>query len=160
MTEVLYKQIHADLSRPHAFALERVGFIACRHNAGQGAMQFLAEQYLPVDDADYIQSNKAAAMMGATAIRKALQHAYNNPVSVFHIHRHEHHGKPKFSPIDLHESRQFVPNFWNVRPTLAHGVIVLSHDSATGLVWNPADRDIYPMQDIQIIGRPSRRFWE
>jgi hypothetical protein len=152
----LMKVIHVDLSRPHRFAFERVGFVGCREAALPGGVAFLAEAYFPVADLDYLESNSVGALMGPAAIRKALQLAYDRSYSMFHIHRHEHRGKPKFSPLDLRESAKFVPNFWNVRPNVGHGALVLSYDSMFGLAWDPVDKRRKPIQEFTVVGRPLK----
>lgn len=159
MSHPMLELIHADLSRPHRFTYERVGFIACRQTKLMEGAAFLAESYYPVEDEDYLESSKVGALMGPAAIRKALQLAYNESFRMFHVHRHNHHGKPRFSKIDLLESAKFVPDFWKVCPDASHGAIVLSLDSASGLAWDPIDGVPKPLAQIQIIGRPPFRFW-
>ncbi len=92
--------------------------------------------------------------MGPGAIRKAMQRAYNENVSMFHVHMHDHFGAPWFSKIDLNGAKKFVPDFWNVRPDLPHGVLVLSMDSLAGLCWMPQTRRIEMISKISIIGAP------
>src|SRR5437867_11322956 len=95
MTGRLYRAMQHDLVRPHPFAAERVGFISCRVGAllPEGLI-ILAHEYHPVNDADYLNDEAVGAMMGPAAIRKALQFAYNNPVSMFHVHMHDHACRP------------------------------------------------------------------
>jgi hypothetical protein len=132
--------IHHDLDRPHKFAAERVGFVSCEYRTTQsGDIELLAQEYHPVEDDYYIDDSRVGAMMGSSAIRAALQFAYQKPVSMFHIHRHEHRGIPKFSFVDTRENSRFIPDFWKVRSGFPHGAIVLSFDSMIGMCWvNPA----------------------
>lgn len=154
----LLARIHVDLSRHHRFAFERVGFVGCRQAALLGGIAFLAEAYFPVADPDYLESNSIGALMGPAAIRKAMQLAYDKSYSMFHVHRHEHKGAPKFSPLDLRESAKFIPDFWNVRPNIGHGALVLSHDSMFGLAWDPVDKLRKPIQEFAVVGRPLKYF--
>lgn len=155
-SQQLFQSIHDDLSRTHAFAAERVGFVACASGlAENGNLILLAETYLSVDDQHYIDNPKAGATMGPSAIRSALQFAYNRPVSMYHVHRHEHRGAPRFSGIDLRESRIFVPDFFKVQPQRSHGVIVLSHDSAAGLAWMPGESSPTAVNRFSVVGQPS-----
>lgn len=155
MSQSLFQSIHTDLSRKHTFAAERVGFIACASGAlDDGGLVLLAESYLPILDEHYVDDPRAAATMGSAAIRSALQTAYNRPVSMFHVHRHEHRGVPRFSDIDIRESRRFVPDFFKVQPKRSHGVIVLSHDSVTGLCWNPGANNPVAINKFVVVGRP------
>jgi hypothetical protein len=95
-------------------------------------------------------------MLGAGAFRRVLQIAYNAPVSILHVHRHEHRGRPEFSTIDLSEAQRYMPDFWKVRPGLPHGVVVLSHDSASGLIWMPESRLQVPLGRIAVSGKYYR----
>lgn len=150
----LLDQIHKDLSRSHPFAAERVGFVACAVGTLDGGHLLLASSYHPVADADYEDDPRVGAMMGSAAIRKALQFAYNQPVAMLHVHRHEHRGRPEFSPVDISESAKFVPDFWKVRPKLPHGMLVLSKNAATGAWWDPATKAVNYMDEVTVIGRP------
>jgi len=109
----LFAAVRQDLHRPHPFAAERVGFLACRaaRLAGNGLI-ILATTYEPVADEDYLEDHTVGAMMGPAAIRKAMQRAYNSAlgdISIFHVHMHECSGHPGFSRTDLTESAKFVP---------------------------------------------------
>jgi hypothetical protein len=150
----LLESIHTDLNREHKYAAERVGFISCRVGALAEGYLLLAQSYHPLEDQDYEDNPLVGAMMGSNAIRKALQYAYNNTSAMFHVHRHEHNGKPRFSKIDVSESAKFIPNFWNVRPKLPHGTIVLSHDSMVGAWWNPKSKSSQLIDELAVIGRP------
>ncbi len=90
--------------------------------------------------------------MNSDAIRSALEIAYNRNVAMFHVHRHEHYGKPGFSRVDRRESARFVPDFFKVRPSLPHGVLVLSHDSMAGLCWLARDKHPVEIQEFVVVG--------
>jgi hypothetical protein len=156
----LLRSIHADLDRPHAFAEERVGFISCRQSVQSGGLAILAEGYHAVADQDYVDDPRFGAAVSGSGFRKMLSLAYGDPINVFHVHRHECRGLPGFSRTDLSESQKFIPDFWKVRPGITHGIIVLSHDSAQGLGWDPVDRRPKPIDEIQIVGMPMRWMWE
>ncbi|MEQ1597231.1 MAG: hypothetical protein ABL985_19285 [Casimicrobium sp.] len=150
--------IHADLDRHHRFAAERVGFIACRIAKLPAGFLVLAQSYHGVSDDDYEDDPYVGAMMGAGAIRKALQFAYNHRVAMFHVHRHDHRGAPSFSRVDLRESAKFVPDFWNVQPSSPHGAIVLSHDALCGKWWNPQSRQASEIDEFAVLGREITTF--
>lgn len=152
ITHELLSQIHADLSRPHRFAFERVGFIRCQVGIHGDRCVVLAESYQPIEDDDYLESDTMGALMGPAAIRKALQEAYRGGFSMFHVHRHDHHGVPEFSRVDVQENAKFVPDFWKVAPTRPHGAIVLSWNAATGAAWDPVLLTPIPLSDITSIG--------
>ncbi|PWT71108.1 MAG: hypothetical protein C5B46_08690 [Proteobacteria bacterium] len=149
-------QIHTDLSRPHLFAAERVGFISCKVAAfDAGTVVALAQAYLPVRDDHYEDDPSVGAMLNGAAFRTALQHSYGSKTAMFHVHRHEHRGPPRFSHVDMGEARRFVPDFWKVQPSLPHGVIVLSRDRMHGLCWLPADRKPVPFATYTLVGFPT-----
>lgn len=156
----LFTKIHRDLSRPHEFAGERVGFIACGASAfGPDGLLLLSDTYHPVADRHYVYEPRFGAMMNSEAIRSALEIAYNRNVAMFHVHRHEHHGRPGFSRVDRRESARFVPDFFNVRPSLPHGVLVLSHDSMAGLCWMARDKDPVEIQEFVVVGPQVPGLW-
>jgi hypothetical protein len=103
-----------------------------------GGLIILAAEYAAVADEDYLNDPSVGAMMGAAAIGKAMQCAYNKgaeDIGLFHVHLHEHSGLPGFSEIDLSESMKFVPDFFHAAPMMPHGALVLSDDRAAGLLW-------------------------
>ena len=149
----LLEQVHEDLSRPHAYAGERVTFLTCRPASLRGGAVLLLGQALhPVLEEDYERNHTVGAMLGAGAFRRILQHAYGKPVSILHVHRHEHRGRPWFSQVDLVEARKYVPDFWKVRPGFPHGVVVLSRDSAAGLIWMPGTKAQCRLSRITLTG--------
>lgn len=154
----LLQNIHDDLNLPHKFAAERVGFICCRQGKVDGdTTLLLAGDYRRVDDNDYINDPHVGAMINSAAIRKALQFSFNNHAAMFHVHRHEHKGKPMFSPIDMREYQQFIPDFFKVQPKLPHGAIVLSQDSAFGAVWHPGATQLQAINEIWAIGTWTKK---
>lgn len=155
LTRHLLERVHADLSRPHPYAWERIAFLTCQPAPLRaGAMVLLGLDVHPVVDGDYERDDTVGAMLGAGAFRRILQVAYGKPVSVLHVHRHEHRGKPWFSDIDLREARKYVPDFWKVRSGFPHGILVLSHDSAAGLIWLPESRTQTRLARISVVGTP------
>lgn len=152
----LYQGIQTDLSREHRFAFERVGFIECASGAtAGGGLVLLAESYHPVADEHYVDNPRTGATINSSAFRAVLQRAYGRQASIFHVHRHEHCGVPRFSETDIRESCRFVPDFFKVQRTRSHGVIVLSHDSAYGLCWNPGQKQPVPIREFGFVGRPT-----
>jgi len=143
-----------DLARPHPFAAERVGFLSCKAAETLSGLVILAAAYLSVVDEDYLPDWSVGAMMGPDAIRKALQYAYNSASSMFHVHLHNHEGMPAFSTTDLRESGKFVPDFFNVQPSLPHGAIILSQNSAVGRCWYRSMQAPVWISKITFVGSP------
>jgi hypothetical protein len=157
ITEKLLHDVIKDLNRPHAFALERVGFLLCRpEGLPNGGLAIFAGEFHSVADEDYLDDQTSGAVMGSDAIRKALQVSYNKNASMFHVHIHEHKGKPCFSTTDKNETSQFVPDFWHVQPSLPHGAIVLSKDSAFGQCWIPDKEKPREITEFISVGVPIR----
>jgi hypothetical protein len=149
----LLTEIHRDLSVPHEFAAERMGFVACgASHFGADGILFLGDTYHPVADRHYVDDPHVGAMMNSDAIRSALEIGYNRNVAMFHVHRHEHYGRPRFSKVDRRESARFVPDFFKVRPSLPHGVLVLSHDSMAGLCWLAREKHSVEIQEFVVVG--------
>jgi len=158
LTKQLLEEVHAQLERPHPFAFERVGFLLCRVGLlDDGGAVILAHGLHAVADEDYVDDQSVGAMMGPSAIRKALQAAYNQQTSMFHIHVHSHRGRPRFSGIDERETAKFVPDFWNVQPDLPHGAIVFSEDSACGRCWMPGMDAPVDISQFSVVGVPMRK---
>jgi hypothetical protein len=158
LTSALVGRIRADLRRSHRFAFERVGFISARPATTTSGLALFAIEYHPVADEDYVDDPSVGAMIGPAAMRKALQFAYKGDVSMLHVHMHEHAGPPEFSRVDLREYPKFVPDFFNVRPRLPHGAILLSHDELTGLIWPCRAAQPQRLDEASEIGTPLRIF--
>ena len=149
-TDRFLKDVRADLSRPHPFAAERVGFISVRAAANNEALLLIAADYHPLSDDEYIEDRSVGAMMGQEAIRKALNVALLQSAGMFHVHMHEHEGRPRFSRIDLREQIKFVPDFFKVRQGMPHGAIVLSRDLANGRAWLNPDT-IFDISEFDVV---------
>lgn len=155
ITKPLLEMIRSDLVRSHNFAYERVGFLSCRVGKnGMGDWVLLAAEYHQVDDQDYLKDETVGATIGPDAIRKMMQKAYDDPVSIVHLHEHCHLGTPRLSSVDYTEMAKLIPNFWNVRPQLPHAALVLSYDSICGFAWEPASGKRIPIEDFSIVGSP------
>ena len=153
----LWRHIHADLTRPHAFAFERVGFLTCRPTSLPGSdLLLLAQDWHAVDDTDYVDKPTVGACIGPRAFRKILQHAYGSPCTVLHVHRHEHLGVPEFSRTDILSMREFVPGFFNACRSRPHGALVLSRDAAAGHVWLDPTARQFEIESFRILGQPIR----
>ena len=76
ITTGLLASIRADISRPHAFAYERVGFVSAAVAWSAWGVLILAQEHHPVADEDYVPDPSVGAMMGPEAIRKAMEWAF------------------------------------------------------------------------------------
>jgi hypothetical protein len=149
----------ADLARPHAFAAERMGFVSCRASGSRSTLVILAEDYHPIADDHYVRDWTVGARMNGDAIRAALQIALSGRRSIFHVHMHEHRGTPGFSPVDVREHRRFVPDFFNVVPSMPHGALVLSLDGGTGVVCVDTRATFLSLDEFVVVGSPLTFTW-
>lgn len=151
--------MRADLHRPHAFAYERVGFItAGLAQAGPGELLFLARGYQPVADDDYVPDRAVGVKIGSEAMRKAVQAAYGSRSALLHVHSHGGTGQPEFSGVDLKSGAEFVPGFFHSVPRMPHGMLVLSDDSASGLLWFGSQGAGQYAAEFVGVGAPYRKF--
>ena len=154
----LLADVRADLERPHAFAHERVGFIAAGLSGLHDGVVLLVRGYRPVADAEYLRDRSVGAMMGPVAIRKALQWAMSEGQTMLHVHMHGGGGVPDFSGIDVRENAKFVPDFFKVAPQCAHGAIVLSDDAARGQIWLGGKEEPLPIESFIEVGTSLRKW--
>ena len=91
-------------------------------------------------------------------MRKALQLAYTPRSALLHIHTHGGWGRPSFSGVDLRSGNAYVPGFFHAVSRMPHGMLVLSDDSASGLVWLRASEQGVPVSEFIGVGSPYRRF--
>lgn len=150
--------IRADLRRRHAFAHERVGFItAGATRVGDRRLLLLARAYQPVADEDYVHDPSVGAQIGPNAFAKALQLAYTPRSALIHVHSHGGRGTPSFSGVDLTSGAEFVPGLFNAIARYPHGMMVVSDDSATALLWfNPHERAY--VAEFVAVGAPQQKF--
>ena len=85
-----------------------------------------------------------------------MQVSLSKGVGMFHVHAHDHFGVPRPSITDTEESEKFVPDFFNVTPSMPHGIIILSKDQAFGLCWLGKGRGTIEFDMIMVSGAPIR----
>ena len=160
LPQQLHDEISKHLRTPHPVALERVGFVACAGGDAPDGMVLLARSFHPVRDEDYEVDELVGARISSGAIQSAFALAYGTRQSMLFVHEHGHRGSPVPSHVDLSCWSELIPNFWHVRPELPHGGLILSHDSATGLIWVPLQTGVFPISKFTIVGRHLRRWSE
>lgn len=151
----LFELMQSDLSRPHPFAAERVGFLSVATGMANGELLVFAAEYYPIADEHYVEGRGAGARIGADAIRATMQRIYDTGRGVFHVHMHEHHGLPEFSPTDSREQPRLVASFRAVNRRVPHGMLLLSRDQAYSWVWDPRGVDPVVPHAISIVGYPT-----
>ncbi len=151
--------VRNDLRRRHPFAHERVGFLKAGAADAAGDLLLTVLSYMPIADDDYENGHGVGAQIGSNAMRKAVQAAYRPPSALLHIHTHGGRGVPGFSPVDLDSAREFVPGFFQSCPRMPHGLIVLSNNAATGLLWLSPNRPPEPIAQFIRVDRPIVNQW-
>lgn len=155
----LFGQMQHDLSRSHPIAAERVGFLYVRPGTGEAnSLLVLGTDYAPVADEHYLEDTGVGARISGDAIRVAMQRSLDTGEGVFHVHRHDHRGRPWFSRVDQVELRRLVPSFQNVGPKSVHGALLLSLTEAAALAWLPGHREPIGGMRISLIGQPMGLF--
>jgi hypothetical protein len=122
-------------------------------------VHLLVRGYQPVADEDYVDRPEVGAEIGSEAFRKALQWAYRPKSALIHVHTHHGRGRPGFSGVDIRSGSQFIPSFFVTIPRMPQGMMVLSDDSAHGLVWLAEDKPAVPIVDFTQVGIGYRRDW-
>ena len=150
--------MRADLERPHRFAFERVGFLTAGTARVQDGFLLVCRSYHPIADEDYERSNSVGAQIGSSAMRKGIEAAYANSSSLIHIHTHGGVGDPEFSGVDLRSALGFVPGFFNALPRMPHGLVVLSDDSARGLLWTGRNNEPHNINGFVQVGSAVQKF--
>lgn len=155
----LLDQVRCDVARPHVFAHERVGFLTAGAAIEPDGLLLLVRGYVPVDDEDYEVAPGVGARIGSNAMRKAAQAAYRPASTLLHVHTHGGRGLPRFSGVDLESGNTFVPGFFQSCPKMPHGLLVLSNDGATGLLWLEPGKRSVPIDRFIRVDQPVVAQW-
>jgi len=158
MTGSLHASILADLSRPHPFAGERVGFVLARLGslAGSGNLVLL-HHYHPIPDDEYVEDPSVGARIGSSAITWGMQAAYQGRKrreGVFHVHLHAHRGRTDMSAVDRRDIPEIVRGFHAVGTEAAHGILILSLNHGSAWVWLAGRNELVVAAKIRVIGHP------
>lgn len=161
LADSLYEKVRADLTRPHPFAAERVGFLFTKTGTGPGGSVLLFPvDYLSLPDEQYIDENDpfVGAAINGDALRSAMQRVLDTGMGGLHVHMHAHHsGRPCFSPTDWHDLPDIVQSLKNANARLIHGALLLSQDMVTGALWLPDQDEHKPIVPcVAIVGSPLR----
>lgn len=157
ITKELLEEIKNDLSRPHVFAFERVGFIYARRGTLAEGQLLLASSYQPVRDEHYTRvkaGDLAGAIINRYAITEAMQRALDTGEGVFHVHMHHFDlpGEP-FSRVDLRSLNELMPSFYSVSKDALHGGLLITPKNIIGKYWALGNK-AYDLHTIQVVGHP------
>lgn len=121
----------SDLSRPHPFAFERVGFFSSVTSwVATDRVIILLNDYHVVPDHHYLDDPEVGASIGSDAILEALGRVLGSDRGQFHVHIHDHRGRPSPSWTDRAGLPPMLRSFSVAAPEQASGYIILSQDAA------------------------------
>ena len=121
--------MRANLSRPHPFAAEWVGFLYGRlASAGADSALVLMTGYEPVADERYINDPWSGARIDSQAIRGAMQGVLDRGQCGFHVRMHHWPGRPILSRVDAEEIPSVVTGLRRVGLVHAHGIVPLHQE--------------------------------
>ena len=145
----------SDLQRPHIHASERVGFLLTKSKwLNAKKLLIIAVAYQPVDDEFYIEDASVGAKIGSDAIRSAMQSMLTSKTGGFHVHLHDHSGKPGPSSTDRKGLPGVVESLSNIAGRQATGYLILSHDNFYSSIKIPDTNTIRNADLISVIGYP------
>lgn len=144
-----------DLNQPHPWAFERVGFLFTKSkHLKDGTTIILATHYRPADDERYIRDVSVGARIDSTAIRKCMQEIFEEDCGCFHVHLHDHKGRPGPSTTDLEGLPGVAQSFANISKDQLTGYLILSNDSFFAQVWDKEAKSFSAASLVSVIGYP------
>jgi hypothetical protein len=156
MRRDFFEAMVADLGRSHPIAYERVGWVFAKQTTTSPKDTLLLPvEYAPVADEDYVDDSCVGAKFNATAIRSAMQRSRASGLTCLQVHLHAYQGHTSFSGVDCRTIDELKNSLRVVAPNVAHGGVVLSHDSASARVWLPGGKTPAPAR-VVIVGFPMR----
>lgn len=159
ITRKLLSDVQTDLSRPHPFAAERVGFLYGRlGRAGVDSPLVLMTNYVPLADDRYIDDPRSGARIDSQAIRDAMQGVLDRGEGGFHVHMHHWPGRPILSRMDAAEIPPVVTGLRRVGLAHAHGIILLHAEECAAWVWLPGSDKAVEATSVSIVGFPIQVF--
>lgn len=151
----LHQDMLSDLRRPHAFAAERIGFLYTKSKLiNENTLLIIAIDYEAVADNDYIDDNSVGASFNSDSIRKAMQGTLDRQSGCFHVHLHDHTGKPYPSFIDKESLPGVVNSFSNIASKQANGFLILSENGFYTELKIGQEMKFHTAQTISLVGYP------
>ena len=159
ITRKLLDAVRADLSRPHSFAAERVGFLyGPLVRAGADTQLVLLASYEPLADDRYINDPWSGARIDSAAIRGAMQGVLDRGRGGFHVHMHHWPGRPMLSRMDAEEIPKVVTGLRRVGIDHAHGIVLLHDVECAAWVWLPRADAAVEAGSVSVVGFPITFF--
>lgn len=153
----IYADMLNDLDRAHPFAFERVGFaFATTTTIDENNIVITFTDYKSVHDDDYIDDEYVGAKINTDAIRKAMQYCLDFGQGGFHVHLHNHKGKPTPSKTDSIGLPGIVDSLKNITGDQANGIFILSEDAFYAVVKIDSETHFITPEVISVVGYPMQ----
>lgn len=151
----IHDAMFSDLTRPHPFAYERVGFLLVKKGTiSPDSFLLLAAEYQAIPDSFYIKDLNVGAKINSTAIRSAMELAMICRYGIIHTHLHHDEYSSLFSRTDESEFKKLIPSFHNIGGSSVHGAIVFSGNRYTGAILPKKHDKPVELSRITIVGYP------
>lgn len=154
----LYREMQADLSRPHPFAAERVGMAFGKlGNLAGGEPLVLLTRYRPLPDTQYVDDDRVGACINGDAIRETMQEVVigrSQRLGAFHVHLHDHAGETGLSHTDRRGIPPVIKSFVGVGRDAAHGILVFSRNHGSAWIWLPEEQEPVRASRVVVVGAP------
>jgi molybdopterin/thiamine biosynthesis adenylyltransferase len=153
--QALHQLMLDDLRRPHSFADERVGFLHSTSKVlADGTVLVIATEYNRVNDEHYIEDDQVGAKINSAAIRAAMQRSLEKQGGCFHVHLHDHGGRPGPSRTDSNSLPSLVESLGNIAPNQANGFLILSQSSFWASIKIPGEKELLQPEVVSVVGKP------
>lgn len=126
----LFEKVIQDLSRPHSFAFERVGYLF----GGIQDETLRLDDWLSFDDSHYEENDDVGARIGVEGMTYLMKKAFVEKKHFFHTHLHDFQDIPTFSGIDLKSLLEVTPSLFDFSGKETHGAILIGREKSK-LVW-------------------------
>ncbi|MDA3925251.1 MAG: ThiF family adenylyltransferase [Kiritimatiellae bacterium] len=150
ITRPLFERVHEDLSCPHQFAWERVGYLLCNSRDAKQT-KLIAFDYVPVPDEFYVEDDTCGARFTSDAVRLGMSLALEHKCSVLHVHVHALGAYP--SKTDKEELPGVAQSIVNASSSNTHGWLILSKTTAYGELTLPCGTKSI-LKDLSVVGHP------
>lgn len=153
--KAIHLEMLNDLRRKHSHAWERMGFLHTRLKwLDEKTVLIIANSYQVLEDEDYIRDSTVGAKIGSEAIRKAMQLMMDNQTGGFHVHLHDHKGRPVPSLVDERGIPGIIESLSHATKEQATGMLILSGDGFYDEIRIPGVKKKLKADSISVVGFP------
>lgn len=128
----LLNEVTNDLSRPHPFAFERVGYLLGEIRDGI----LILNEWISFDDSLYEENEDVGARVGANGMTLLMKKAFSEKKLFFHTHLHDFQDIPSFSGVDMRSLMEVTPSLFDFSGTGPHGAFLIGRESSKLIWWD------------------------